>query len=327
MVVFVLPFLGVVEKPFSSFTWGDLPWQEYDVLAIPQHRIQYFTYRGVRVWDKASRLDAVFGSAGTTEDIEVAMTRIDAQVEEERQRRAAEARLAPADGEWFSDSDDEDDIQVDLQPAVTPAPAAGVPEEERSTHFLAVRVNSEEVRAAAERVQASVVRHDPSLGACAMRPALMHVTICMLRVQDTEAVAAAGRCVTDTIDELRETLRDDDRMLRMRGLRTFGARVLYASVAPCISFCAAVEVLRERLSAVPGVRVTNAFDYVPHMTLVKVSRPVARARRSRFIDAAGYASMENETLGEQRFDNVNLCAIDADCGLDGFYLTEASIFF
>ena len=37
---------------------------EYEALAIPQHRIEYFKYRGFKVWDKKSRLDLVFGSAG-----------------------------------------------------------------------------------------------------------------------------------------------------------------------------------------------------------------------------------------------------------------------
>ena len=37
---------------------------EYDDLAIPQHRIEYFKYKGTKVWDKKSRLDLVFGSSG-----------------------------------------------------------------------------------------------------------------------------------------------------------------------------------------------------------------------------------------------------------------------
>jgi uncharacterized protein (UPF0248 family) len=54
-------FVGVIEKPFSSFSWEDIASVDYDVLAIPQHRIQYFKYRGTKVWDKNVRLDNVFG--------------------------------------------------------------------------------------------------------------------------------------------------------------------------------------------------------------------------------------------------------------------------
>ncbi|XP_072423628.1 leukocyte receptor cluster member 9 [Chiloscyllium punctatum] len=57
-------FLGTVEQPFELFTWGELAEAELGALAIPQHRIQYFKHRGRVVWDRAARLDHVFGSTG-----------------------------------------------------------------------------------------------------------------------------------------------------------------------------------------------------------------------------------------------------------------------
>ncbi|KAL2084000.1 hypothetical protein ACEWY4_019518 [Coilia grayii] len=61
-------FLGVLERPFDEFSWDtsvtDCDYSEE--LALPRHRIQYFSYRGQRVWDKDSRTDRVFGSTGQT---------------------------------------------------------------------------------------------------------------------------------------------------------------------------------------------------------------------------------------------------------------------
>ncbi|XP_052003719.1 leukocyte receptor cluster member 9 [Xyrauchen texanus] len=61
-------FLGVLERPFSEFSWDaqvcDCDFSEE--LALPRHRIQYFSYKGQRVWDKESRTDRVFGSTGQT---------------------------------------------------------------------------------------------------------------------------------------------------------------------------------------------------------------------------------------------------------------------
>ncbi|XP_007955131.1 leukocyte receptor cluster member 9 [Orycteropus afer afer] len=56
-------FLGVREEPFSAFCW-DAPLAALGpgVLAIPQHRVRYFRFRGRLVWDRASRTDRVFGS-------------------------------------------------------------------------------------------------------------------------------------------------------------------------------------------------------------------------------------------------------------------------
>lgn len=56
-------FLGVQEEPFSAFCWDEpLAALGPGVLAVPQHRIRYFRFRGRLVWDRASRTDLIFGS-------------------------------------------------------------------------------------------------------------------------------------------------------------------------------------------------------------------------------------------------------------------------
>ncbi|XP_072317241.1 leukocyte receptor cluster member 9 isoform X2 [Eucyclogobius newberryi] len=66
VVGYVDRFLGVLERPFCEFNWETTPIDcDYNTeLALPRHRIQYFTYRGQRVWDRHSRTDRVFGSTG-----------------------------------------------------------------------------------------------------------------------------------------------------------------------------------------------------------------------------------------------------------------------
>ncbi|XP_056236397.1 leukocyte receptor cluster member 9 isoform X1 [Seriola aureovittata] len=66
VVGYVDRFLGVLDRPFCDFNWDTNPCDcDYtSELALPRHRIQYFTYRGHRVWDRHSRTDRVFGSTG-----------------------------------------------------------------------------------------------------------------------------------------------------------------------------------------------------------------------------------------------------------------------
>ncbi|RVE62874.1 hypothetical protein OJAV_G00160560 [Oryzias javanicus] len=66
VVGYVDRFLGVLERPFCDFNWDANPCDcDYTTeLALPRHRIQYFIYRGQRVWDRHSRSDRVFGSTG-----------------------------------------------------------------------------------------------------------------------------------------------------------------------------------------------------------------------------------------------------------------------
>ncbi|KAB1273650.1 Leukocyte receptor cluster member 9 [Camelus dromedarius] len=62
-VGYVDRFLGVREEPFLAFCW-DAPLAALGpgVLAVPQHRVRYFRFRGRLVWDRASRTDLIFGS-------------------------------------------------------------------------------------------------------------------------------------------------------------------------------------------------------------------------------------------------------------------------
>lgn len=56
-------FLGVVEEPFGAFCWDEpLAALGPGSLAVPQHRVRYFRFRGRIVWDRDSRTDHVFGS-------------------------------------------------------------------------------------------------------------------------------------------------------------------------------------------------------------------------------------------------------------------------
>jgi len=66
VVGYVDRFLGMLERPFSEFNWDTDPCDcDYtSELALPRHRIQYFVFRGQRVWDRNSRTDRVFGSTG-----------------------------------------------------------------------------------------------------------------------------------------------------------------------------------------------------------------------------------------------------------------------
>lgn len=54
-------FVGIVEKPFTEFSWTSFAETDpEDIASIPEHRIQYFKYRSAKIWDKKEKLDLVF---------------------------------------------------------------------------------------------------------------------------------------------------------------------------------------------------------------------------------------------------------------------------
>lgn len=51
LVGYIDRFLGIQEKYFTSFSWEDIASVDYSVLAVPKHRIEYFKYKDIKVWD------------------------------------------------------------------------------------------------------------------------------------------------------------------------------------------------------------------------------------------------------------------------------------
>ena len=86
-------FLGLQEEHFSTFSWEDLAGADHDVLAIPQHRIQYFKYKTDKVWEKSNRMDLVFGSTGSHLTIQEVMENVDRRVQEEENIRTLQTEI------------------------------------------------------------------------------------------------------------------------------------------------------------------------------------------------------------------------------------------
>ena len=303
-----------------------------------------FRYKTEKVWDKASRLDIVFGSTTMTTinsnddhqgvdvvGIEAFMEDVDARVKETA--RDALDKEADNDDDDFSDSDDEDmKVAISFRPTGS-ANVQKFLDAERSTHFLAIRITNPELITRLSAVQEAIVTAEPVLREACMRPSLYHITLAMLRLDGIVGIQAAVDAVESFPTTDWPTLRTDfvggessPPLLDIRRLNNFGHRVVYAEVQPRdpALFDALVASLRQRLEAAsPAVTISNNFDFVPHLTLAKVSRPMTRLRRSKFIDESYYAAFATAEFGEQVLDNLQLCIIEASSRYDGFYTTLA----
>ena len=75
------------------------------------------------------------------------------------------------------------------------------------------------------------------------------------------------------------------------------------------------------------VNVTNKFELTPHMTLIKVNRPIARLRKSKYLPSALYEQHSSLDFGVQQVDNLQLCVIEETTRADGFYRTLTELNF
>ena len=103
-----------------------------------------------------------------------------------------------------------------------------------------------------------------------MKLGLFHITIGMLRLPNNEGIHEAIQLV----ESLKETLEDMDSVdLNIKGLDTFGQRVLFAKVEanPEDKFWMFISEIKNRIAETSSnVVVTNKFEFTPHMTLIKV---------------------------------------------------------
>ena len=75
------------------------------------------------------------------------------------------------------------------------------------------------------------------------------------------------------------------------------------------------------------VNLTNKFELPPHMTLIKVNRPIARLRKSKYLPSALYENHNFDDFGIQEVDNLQLCVIEDTTRADGFYTTLTHLSF
>ena len=75
------------------------------------------------------------------------------------------------------------------------------------------------------------------------------------------------------------------------------------------------------------VNLTNKFELTPHMTLIKVNRPIARLRKSKYLPSALYENHNFDDFGIQEVDNLQLCVIEDTTRADGFYRTLTHLSF
>lgn len=151
----------------------------------------------------------------------------------------------------------------------------------------------------------------------------------MIRLTGSEGVDQAVNMMKSLEQELTSLVSDHSKsLLSVQGLNNFGQRVVYAEVQPhhpqtLMSLVSLVK--RKVQEAGPNVALNDKFGFVPHLTLAKVSRPVARLRRSKYINSGYYSSFSGSLFGDQPVDNVQLCVIDSATRYDGFYNTLVEI--
>lgn len=353
---------GLKEKYFTAFSWEDIASVDYTVLAIPKHRIQYFKYKEEIVWDKRSRLDNVFGSTGSGQTIRDIVLKLDGvpQGNGNGNGDAADAVGVGAgagpivdshpDSDYYdsgditdSDSDDDDDddgISVTIDNGATGFGNGELDREANATeddqldkywrdklrpnYFIALRITDEGIRDQVREVQNYVISNEDRLTDCCIPAQALHITLCTVGLETDEQVQNCIDCLREAKEEL-ASIFPKNKNLTFRGVQNFFNRVIYGNVVDCPQeFYDLVEHLKLCLNE-RGIEIRDYHEFVPHMSLMKVSRPVARATGNNYIAPWLYSCFNQTVFGHQSVDNIHLCEMGDERQPDGFYKTAVSL--
>ena len=308
-------FVGIIEKPFTAFSWEDLASVGINVLAVPKHRIQYFKFDGEIVWDKRNQSDNFFGSRGGRVIQDIVQSR---QSQKNDSAESASSKGAVT-GRGTIKLVEEDDIDEN-----TTQSAKVYNDRDRPTHFVCIHITNPEVMQNADAIQTHIVSHTPELKEGCLPLTALHVTMCMVRLETEQQAEIAKNVLESMKPQLTHIL---PRCVRIAftGVDNFRERLVYVKVAKNLALERFVSSLIEKFQ-LAGLRTPgNHAEYTPHMTLVKLSRPMQRDLRTSIISASTYLPFQDKPVGSQQVDAVHLCSMTEPKQEDGFYKRLVSV--
>ena len=326
VVGYIDRFLGIQEKTFSSFSWEDIASVDYETLAIPRHRIQYFKYADVEVWNKNKRLDDVFGSTGSGVTITDVISKLNLT-------DSHNLKSTMNDNDCSDDDSDDDDIPVNIKLSENDTEDDdGLTRREkywgakhRPNYFLCIRVTDPDVVSRARHAQEQMVAVDSLYRTSCIPSNKLHVTLCCLGLDDEAEVAHCVSVLRKLEAEL-EGLNPNKITLEFDGVDNFYLNTIYAKVRDNEPLTDFVNHLKISLTRA-GVKIRDVFDFVPHMTLMKFARQLQKESHTKYVEAGVFESVKGLTFGNQTFDNIHLCSMSADVSCDGFYVCPTTMFF
>ncbi len=295
-------FVGIIEKPFAAFSWEDIATVANNVLAIPKHRIQYFKFRDEIVWDKRTQTDNVFGSRGGKLIQDVIRDYKDTMPSQDGGKEASKAVVEVS--------------------SVSTSVRRG--QQDRPTHFVCIRVTNEETLANVKKIQDHIVDQCPDLADACLPLTALHVTVCMVQLE-TASHFETVKTVLENCKRCFVQFLPRCASLIFSGVDNFRDRLLYAKVSPNPALDKFSSFLIESFKGAGLKTPGNHAKFTPHMTLVKMSRPMQRELHTIIINPAMYTHFSSMDIGKQYVKSIHICSMTEPKQIDGFYKQLHSI--
>ncbi|XP_047146565.1 uncharacterized protein LOC105843712 isoform X1 [Hydra vulgaris] len=304
IVGYIDRFTGIKEKKFTDFSWEDIASvDDFVSLAIPKHRIQYFKYRTAKIWDKTVRLDKIFNSTGDKEVIYDIVAEEDAKV----------GTIEKVEEE-IVESVDEHSTFVSKNNIGRP------------NAFMCVPVSDSHIKSKVEQVQQYIKSCDEQLEEAFINLENLHITICMFLLQNENDTIKANNVLQSIQPILVSMLPMFTFRLNIKCVKDFRGLVVYAEIEKSPLFIKFAEICKLKLSDAGINLAGNHEPYNPHLTILKLTRPICNKLNITGINDFYYTGCKQVHFGQQTIKELRICLTGKERGPDGFYVTKSLIY-
>ncbi|CAH8446208.1 unnamed protein product [Schistosoma rodhaini] len=316
-------FKGILEKPFDDFSWEPLDSLDYFTFGVPEHRIQYFKYKDIVVWDKRFRIDRVFGSSRSTKTIR--------DVIENYEKYCKTSRDIP--DVQLSNSVDvflnwntkaaKDTCASESQTEVSLKETTKQRIKNKPNFFICRKIESPDFVEKALKVQSKICDTQPYYKDCCIDSKLFHLTLSTLRLEGSLQISECMEALRKAETKLCRFVPTNQ--LTVKGVGNFHGRVLYAAVESNENLNLFVDQLNQILH-VAGFHTNDQKKFKPHISLMKMNRSVSKKVGTKKIDPNLCGEFLDTEFGVFTLDSIYLCAIGRHYDDDGgFYRTIGNL--
>ncbi|KAM9316674.1 A-kinase anchoring protein 7 [Gastrophryne carolinensis] len=202
--------------------------------------------------------------------------------------------------------------------------------QKRANYFVSLPITNSKIHEDIQTIQDTVIKKDNRLTKAMVPKGSYHITLFVMYLAVEEDVDLAAKALMESKKLVEEILQGRVLVLSFCGLSDFKHEVVFAQTAEGdpISTLKQITEMMAKIFEEKGISVTGSKSFVPHLTLMKLSRaPKLRKQGMKKIDQSLYKEFENHSFGEEVFHQLDLCSMLKKRGPSGYYHTEASIVF
>lgn len=174
-------------------------------------------------------------------------------------------------------------------------------------------------------MQKHILSFDERLEDAIISTDYLHITLCMFRLNGQSDCDKAIEVLQSLSQILNCMLSLNTEPLILREVEHFRNLVLYVNVLHHTPFLKFNEIAMLKLKDA-GIHLCGNYDvYHPHMTIMKLSRPLCKRLNINGLNTMYYEKFSDHYFGEQKIFDLKICECGPDKSSDKFYIQLGSI--